>query len=317
LPTRASVEATKLGELSVFLRGLDSTWTDADAQRRLADKVGSAARPANEVRFYTLRLVVFAADIHDEVMRWECEIGRQPIGVTAQAVGKTLTWGDGNPQSTYSVIVLAAGMAWGLVEDHPTAMRTLRHELVHVWGNLVDLHISGPGEAGIASNDWPGIKRYWARSVGEEFDAEHYAYTEVPDDAASLEDNVFTVGVWSRAVEAVADAVRRHQVTHDDLQDVWEAVLGLGDPLLQIGRHLGRLDAHRSERAVAEFLAQLPSVSRAGIALLARALVDRDEAGEANALEDAFEMVVVAAGVQPVQDSEGVRLIVRDPDSET
>jgi len=300
--------------LSLCLSGFDNTWSDAEAQRRLSDKLRAAARSVDEVRFHTLRLVVFAADLDGEVMRWERELGRQPVGVTAQAVGKTLTWGDGNPESTYSVIILAAGMAWGLVEDHPTALRTLRHELAHVWGNLVDLHAFGPEEVGVASNDWPAIKRYWARSVAGEFDAEHYAYDQIPEDAPRPDDNAFTVEVWSRAVETLADAVSCYRATRD-VRDLWEAVLALGDPLLQVGRHLGRLEARKSEDSISEFLAQLPAVSRAGIALLSRALVGDTKDNEPTVLEEAFEMIVLATGVGPVQDPGGLRVIVRDPDS--
>jgi hypothetical protein len=309
--TPATVEATPLGSFRISIIGGHANWGDPTFCELLAVKLRDARDAA---RAYTLRLVVIAGNLGDEVKRWQRQLNEPVRGVTSEphgeAVGKTLTWGDGEPERTYAVIVLDDGIARGLVRDDPLCALILRHELAHVGFGLLSRRAWGP-DTHPDNDDWPGIRRVLARSVLSEFLAENYA-CQAPNLAPPDGDIAFTVESSSRVLRRIANAVERHHIDRD-IGAVWTQALSLGGTLQQIGRQLGRLNAAGDAATLEGFLNQLSALSpewrdavvRLGVALSAFSW----EAGTAD-VEEAVEAAFHATGVRPIQDTLGLRVVV-------
>src|SRR5215218_344527 len=111
--SKDSIEAIPLGHLQLSLPG-SSFWCVEENQRRLAAKIQVLWRGIQDCGFsgcLALRHVCATENFLDEVIRWQQLLG-EPTGATqtasAVAVGKTITWGDGSENSTFSVIILIA-----------------------------------------------------------------------------------------------------------------------------------------------------------------------------------------------------------------
>lgn len=314
LPTRHSVEATPLGRVSISITSGCRDWLDTNIQARLGEKIVSAFR--SDVLFTPLRLVQIAGRFDDEVRRWQSELGLPVFGTTARsetvAVGKTLTWGDGQPKSTFSVIVLHEPMALGLVEGDPRCEGLLRHELGHVKHDLLALHLWGH-RSWPANNDWPAIREFFARNVLSEFQAEHDAVQAVgvaPHDGGSE----FTLCLIATSIRLIAAAIERYHVERD-IGAVWGIATSEMDASLpQLGRQLGvfaaRMDGDSSLNTFIRKLVALAPAWREGALRLNESLNDFSWSDGIETIEDAIEELFMATGLRPIQDAAGLRLFL-------
>src|SRR5260370_25032422 len=121
----------------------------------LVVRMGNAAPP---LVLWPLRHILVTANLGDAVNTWNRFLGLPEAGVSNQAVGKHLSWGN-DLESARSVIILTDGAAVGVARGVLIAVTTVIHELGHVHDDLARAVKFGfPQSARLSClNDWPGV----------------------------------------------------------------------------------------------------------------------------------------------------------------
>jgi hypothetical protein len=312
-PTRATVESTQLGSWTIWIRG-SGVW-DPDMVAGLKDRLVNAVDP----KFATVRLIVVTNDYRQEVTHWREDLDRPPGAITdgpdAVAMASTVTWGDGQVDTTFSVIILDEGVAFRLLEDHSCALRIIRHELGHALWALIELRLWGPSSTP-RTNDWPTLQRCLARGAIAEFFAEREA-TNALQATLDNADTTLTIRMCSAALSEISQSIARYRCDHD-IEALWGPSVTIIDGALnQLGRQFGAFtaveDSARLRQALIADLMDLRSEWGDAANRLGRALQEFHD-GEAPVVDvdDAVEAAFHAVGLVPIQEDVG-RLRVNVP----
>lgn len=248
---KASVEATPLGTYNVAIYG-SSVWAEENRAQRLNDVILTLVQSTRELGIggaSILRLIVITADYPGEVARWSQELDEEWRVPSEGAVGQTLTWGNGEPDSSYSIIILAEAEAICLVEGdaelQSVATGLLIHELAHVHDDFHYLFTFGSMPP-LRPGDWISIRHFIAQSTWGEFFAETAAYPYLRDYGLQdqLDHALTLLSDSRREIEQEISAFQLHQ----DVHRVWAvAVDKLSAVFNQFGRVLSLLYFTRVE----------------------------------------------------------------------
>src|SRR5258708_27035625 len=254
---KVSVEQISLGSLSLAING-STIWGEENRAQRLLDYISSVREdlitkeqiPACSL----LRLVSVTNDITAEIGRWQRQLGEPVLTSTdelGEVVGKTLTWGDGEPESTFAVIILAEGMALGMLEEGSSEAKSLcvgmlAHELTHVHDYYRQIRTFGKDHLVYAA-DWGNLCREIAINMWSEFHAESVAYSyagELDSDSQVL----LAVNYVRKSTQDIQRAIATYRLDRD-MPAVWSFVTStLSKTLNQVGTAMGlfssRYDDH-------------------------------------------------------------------------
>lgn len=322
-PGRRDIETVPPESWGLSIRGSSPLWADAAHVQKLQQHIMAIMHIARQELSFDLRIlrhVLFSGMFRDDAARWQRELGhpegtmRTPEG---EAIGKTLTWGSGAAESSYSVIILNEGVAVGLLEPTPLAAAVLLHELGHVHDDAVWLHTAGPLTIP-DERDWSGMRRYLARIMWGDFFAERPAARWLGD--AEVESSVsMTADLLAGTLGRMSQALSRWR-SDQDMGALWGgAVTAASDLLAQLGRCLGLL-AHDANQGTATSLFEKLEMVGPGWGGIARefgdalAQVRQPGPGALERLEDMVEWAFRALGLEPQSQPGGDLYIdVRDP----
>ncbi len=242
--TKESVEAIPLGQLQFSLPA-SPFWSIEENQQKLAAKIQVLWHGIQDWGLsgcLALRHVCATENFLDEVNRWQQSLG-EPTGATqtpsAVAVGKTITWGDGSENATFSVIILFAQIAEGIEAENPLAVGLFVHELAHTHTDALLLRKFGK-DAPVAPSDWPGIRRTLAKTVWTEFVSEAVAAPFFQNQ--QLEPSVTcVVDLLTEAMTSMSLHHSEYQRTRD-MDALWRSGIKHEDQVFaQLGRVIGHL----------------------------------------------------------------------------
>ena len=240
------VEKLSPGTLILSIHNGGSFWGEEERARRLSDIIVDKVKHAEELGIgecKILRLVVVTGDYVGEITEWNKQLDEAWRAPSEGAIAQTLTWGDGQPLTTYSVIILHQAIALGLVESEDetkaTSEGTLIHELAHVHDNIRHLSKIGPQPVP-KQGDWISYRQFIARSIWGEFFSEMVAYPYVKDHY--LDEYIdHGINMLHNAISDVKQEMLAFQ-SHRDAHEVWAvAVDKLSAVFNQLGRCLGLL----------------------------------------------------------------------------
>lgn len=172
-----------------------------------------------------LRTIIVTAQLDDTVRHWQRELGEPEAGVSNQseggAAGKTLVWGTGAGDDTYSVILLQDYIAVAAVLRNPVAVGCLAHELGHVHDETIRRRISGSDLLESADQrDWNAVRRTMGALAWSEYAAERVGATYLPDDTMQqlLE---FGFDYLNGVSDRLRELVRGHTRKELGLRELW------------------------------------------------------------------------------------------------
>lgn len=240
--------------------------TDLTTPRGGGATVDGDADAGGRLLLAHLRLILFAADLRSAVFHWQRQLGL-PEDLThteeGVSVGKTLMWGDGQPGSTFAVVLLDLDIGRGLVSGKPLARSIVAHELAHVHLGLLLRYLLGPDvKDAVEGTDWPLLRRQLAVNCFDEFHAEYVA-SDYIDDAGVQSSVDLLVSVASAVNLRVRERVAayRHRGDHGPLWGF--TVSEVAHVTNQLGRVLGLLRGKElPTKAVADLEALSPALPR-------------------------------------------------------
>ncbi len=266
------VEKISLGSHVLSIRNCSILWSEENRVNRLSESItnviGIAKREIGIVGCSILRLVVVTGNFLNETTEWYMQLGEIWRVSSEGAVGQTLTWGDGQPGSTYSVIILSQDIAFGFVDGdsgHKSlAIGTLIHELAHVHDNVRYLHNFGP-EPIPKQGDWMSHRQFMARSTWGEFYAESCAYPYLKN--IYINENIaHSVTLLKGAIQDIRKETLAYKI-HQNAGKVWGlAESKLSSVFNQFGRSLALLisdrRANENSNQVDHFFKEISCVSQ-------------------------------------------------------
>lgn len=215
-PDRTDVESKLCGDISFFFTGSERWLSDAQQWANAVQQTILQMReyiPACVI----VRLVVVANDVPQEVRRWQAQLGQAQLPLdeaSGMVAGKTFVWGDGEPDTTFGVVIIRETLAAEILEkgELPSVSRaTLVHEFAHVHDDFMRLRQFGP-ETNPKCDDWAGIRHSIALFAWTEYFAELTSCREHPDGA--LQNSVsLAKDLTCRALECIDDAKAQY---HED-----------------------------------------------------------------------------------------------------
>jgi hypothetical protein len=245
---KSDAEAQPLGSFKISFQvgGLPLA---EDVERRIGEAFQSLIREQVDRglrEIVILRAIVFAENFGAEVAKWQTALGL-PVGHTNDAIGsaggKTLTWGDGRPETTYAVIIALAGIGGAFVCGDALAKGMLVHELAHI---VDDYHLIRENlkEAAPAAHDLPRVVRFVASNIRAEAFAEIAAGPYWPPDRLATSVNL-TLDMAKVAYEQSGLAIAKWR----EDRDTWKLWVGILGPVstfcAQLGRVIGLLSASK------------------------------------------------------------------------
>jgi len=261
-----------LGSFTLSIHNGSAVWGEEDRGKRLSDVILKIIEHAKELEIggcLILRLVVVTGDFVNETTEWNKQLDEVWRVSSEGAVGQTLTWGNGQPDSTYSIIILSQDIALGLVEGD-TQLQALGtgifiHELAHVHDNIRYLYNFGP-EPVPKQGDWISYRQFIARSTWAEFFAEGYVYPYVKN--YFFDENVsHAITLLQNAQRQIEQEILAFQ-SHQDVRKVWAlAVDKLSSVFNQFGRSLSLLLSAQQDgednNQIEKFFEEVDDVSQA------------------------------------------------------
>jgi hypothetical protein len=323
---RETVETIPFGNLTLSIIG-SALWAEEDRARRLNDTITDIINLVDEEgripASHVLRLLVVASDFPTEVAKWQQQLG-QAEGISSEnTAGKTLSWGSGEPESTYSVITLSEGVALGLIEGDTKlksiAIQTLIHELAHVHTDYLFLRLFGPPS--LEQSDWAGIRQFIALSTLAEFFSESIALLYVEDYEFFEEFVSLGTTILQDAQQQIEQGILTFQKDRDIVQ-LWKlAVYELSKAFNQLGRSIGYLAAarHAGNDCFNQFFEDVNRLSPLWESVVGQLVDELDtlanqenwDLDSFNGLYDIIEQGFLAAGIQPRPLDQGLEVLYR------
>ena len=267
---KISVENMLLGECNLQITNGYTLWHEEDRTTQLSKYIIKVVNNANGSEIggcAILRLIVVTGNLSNEVMKWSAELGETWRGSSDGAVGQTLIWGDGKPESTYAVIILTQDIALGLIsenkESEAFALGILIHELAHVHDDFICLNIFGHAPTPQQGN-WASHRQFLAKSLWGEYFAETHTYPYVKDSELS-ENTSYSITALKYAIDEINKEMTSFQL-HRTAGKVWAVA---ENQLSIVFNHLGRTlaillsdERVRNNKALTEkFIAELNLIS--------------------------------------------------------
>ncbi len=239
-PTKELIETIPLGNFMLYING-SSIWGVEDNLEKLSSKLNNIWRQSmHNTRIFAcgiLRYVGVTSDVKSEVSRWAEQLGENWKITSDQAVGQTFTWGDGEPETTYAVVLLSEVIALALLEESNEPVRTFIHELAHIHDNFRFIRTFGHSPI-IVPGEWETIRQFLAHSTWAEFYAESTAFSDAAEDMISPY-ITYTVALLDKAISLIQNESISYK-THLNLGLVWATALEqLSGVFNQFGRTLG------------------------------------------------------------------------------
>ncbi len=324
IPDKNSVEGTLLGQLNISLLKVTDEWTkqeNLDALRDAIVNIKEDIEKRSAAGCRLLRLVIVTSDITQEIFRWQKKLGYPELTSTdenAVVAGKTLTWGDGQLGSTFSIIILSEVIGRGLISEDMgfknLASGVFAHELAHVHDDFIGIHVFGP-ESTPANDDWIGIQQYFARIIWSEYFAESVAYVYLEESTISNQ-----IGLCLKMMQSCNENIKREIIdyrSNGDIGQIWNySCSEISKTLNQLGRVMGLLAKHSDDSLRETLIDQIGEISPS-LSQLANQLYDELQLIDKNkkwddATFDNLAIIVSAYfhlnGLYPIQNSEGLRL---------
>jgi len=302
------VENIKSSNFKLSIKG-NSPWDENGRAQRLAQAVSGLMKKLIKkdglFGCSVVRLIIFANDLNKEIEFWQKQLG-DPTGVSsAQTVGKQLIWGNGEFETTYSIIILHEGIGLALIEGKEdiknVATETIVHELAHVHDGFIMLKEFGFPEVP-KYRDRNAVLQFIARSTWSEFFAEFVACRHT---RARTAENI--MDHWlSLLMKSLEEISASDEMTS---RDHIKAVEKLSGVFCHIGRTIGALsglDADSEDR-MAEFAmkTELTAPRWGPVFTEAHKELNRLLAMEALSNEETF---ILTALVGRVIDDQGLQL---------
>lgn len=264
------IETMPLGKCDLSISNGYTLWSEEGRANRLSESIINTIHSAIEQGIggcAILRLAIATGDFSNEVLRWSKQLGETWRVSSEGAVGQTFTWGDGQVESTFAIIILSQDIGLGIIaedEDAKTfAQGILIHELAHVHDNICYLHNFGL-EPILQQGNWISHRLFIARSLWGEFFAESvaYPYTKGSDFSENIR---LCITLLKDATNQVNEETIAF-LTHQNAGKVWGvAEHKLSAVFNHFGRTLALLLADRqvngSDKEIDRFLVAVNSVS--------------------------------------------------------
>ncbi len=268
---KISVENMLLGECNLQITNGYPLWHEENRATQLSKYIINVVNNANGFEIggcAILRLVVVTGNLSNEVKSWSAELGETWRGSSDGAVGQTLIWGDGKPESTYAVIILSQDIALCLLsedkEAETFALGILIHELAHVHDDFICLNIFSHAPSPQQGN-WASHRQFLAKSLWGEFFAETHTYPYIKD--SELSENILhSVAALKYAINEINKEMTSYQL-HKTAEKVWAVA---ENQLSIVFNHLGRTlalllsdERVKNNKSLTEkFIAEINLISR-------------------------------------------------------
>jgi hypothetical protein len=276
IPDKASVEMLSLGQCNLNITNCYSEWGEEDRANQLLKNIINTVTLATKMGLAgctILRLVIATGDVPGEVAKWAKQLGESWRVSSEGAIGQTLTWGDGVPETTYAIIILSQDIALGLIDEDTElktfALNTLIHELAHVHDYLLYLLKIGL-EPSLIQGNWMSHRLFMARSLWGEYFADSIAYSYVKKHSFikdySYRDYItHGITLLKAAKEQINQEIFDYQ-SHRNIGQVWGVAENqLSGVFNQLGRSLALLISERDDIGndinINRFLEEVKSVS--------------------------------------------------------
>jgi len=239
---KASTEKIPYRKFILSLTKYYPIWLQENRVERLKNIIEDTFQ--NEVKILgitdclILRLVVVTGDFQNEVSEWSKQLGEEWRVSSTGAIGQSLTWGDGQPETTYSIIILSQDVALGLLEENPEvhnlSFGTLIHELAHIHDEMRYLCNIDPDPI-LKPQDWSSIRLFFAKSTWGEFFAEATAFPYLKN----IDSNNYIglcIDSLKDAIQTIFEETNAYK-THKIAGKVWKVA---SNKLSSVFNHLGR-----------------------------------------------------------------------------
>lgn len=268
---------------------------------------------------HPLRLIIITDYMCDADRHWRRELGHQEplIDHTKDDVdrmlGKYITWGDGEPGRTFSVVLihLYAGCGMTLVDsqDH----NIMVHELAHVYlGAILRKRLGAVVYE--CQTDWVTYPLFVAINCFSEYYAEHVAVHYADDDYVEQSLNLLVM-LASEGQARIRERVTFY-LADGNTHTLW---CGISDATSSFMAHMGRvLGLHHGRDLPADLITRLdalsprfgPGLNELRVALEAVMAVTPDGIDEAAfaPVAQVFRNLFVTFGVVPLWDGTTLRL---------
>lgn len=241
---RAAVEAAPFPSLVIRYTGWEEESCITAALVRLRDTLSAVV--STGVRVHPLRLVHVTDDIGHAARLWQEELAEPITGVTELApgegrvAGKQFVWGDGQPTTTYAVLLLSTDTVLSIGGDPKgPGASTVAHELGHIddiwwrWGVL-----GQPRRAPPLHNDWPALRAFFAEQLWAECAANVRA-REFSTPAEVADALALWLALLAERRRAIGTALAAH-LNVPDVEHLWGTAIQCFDVLIpQLGRCVG------------------------------------------------------------------------------
>lgn len=324
---KETVEEIPFGGMTISLTNCVSPqWREQQVLDKLSGVIQQIKADINDkAPFCELtRLIIITADFGEEVTKWQHLLNLPVLTSTdsnAEAVAKTLVWGDGLPKTTYPIIIISEAIAIGLMDDNNSSLQLLSkgilaHEFGHTHDNFLRLNVSGDQSNPL--NTWRGIKQEIAENLWSEFFAESVAKIYKQD--ANTDTNIALAITLAKSGHEAIIARTEHCRTRKDAKELFRVASSeLSKTCNQFGRVAGLISGHADNSKVDKIKDELASISEGWKTIFHNIYVEVQNINSVDKLSEAsftnLQMVIETLfnlnGIYPEETEQGFTISIR------